>query len=83
MDGATDDNNGADDISNLPGIVAQCAFPESLEALRRAKPSGTSEHDLWRWVQDVLLHLPKYGLKNDSTMMLPEKEEYYRIRITG
>ncbi len=83
MDGATDDisssMDSADDISNLPGIVAQYAFPESLEALRRAKPSGTSEHDLWRWVQDVLLHLPKYGLKNDSTMMLPEKPEDCRI----
>ncbi|MCH9853716.1 MAG: hypothetical protein K0U45_09465 [Alphaproteobacteria bacterium] len=81
MDGATDASGGnaTDDISNLPGIVAQCAFPESLEALRQVKPSGTSEHDLWRWVQDVLLHLPKYGLKNDSTMMLPENQEDYQL----
>ncbi len=80
MDGGTDGTDDtSDDISNLPGIVAQYAFPESLEALRRTKPSGTSEHDLWRWVQDVLLHLPKYGLKNDGTMMLPEKQEDYKI----
>ncbi len=72
-----DDIGGEEDISNLPGEVAQYAFPESLEALRRLKPAGTSEHDLWQWVQDVLLHLPKYGLKNNPTMILPEKKEDY------
>ena len=64
-------------LHNQPSPVAQHAFPESLQYLRALKTSGTSEHDLWQWVQDMLLHMPKYGLKNDNTMMLPETEEEY------